>query len=105
MTHNAKNKLFATADFEGGEVVWDIIDVDPDLPVEPQFPMADESLLWVRFPNGCQIDVLWAVYQGERPHFSVLLLQPPAVLEKDVMHYVLDSRDCYSFSDLQAAVR
>jgi len=101
MQWNSNDRVFVPNDFEGAELVWDALEIDPDGPLDAQLGEFDYSLIWMLFPNGCGVEIEWKTYHEDRSHFLVTLTQVPVGGEWEAIEW----RDCYSVAELRAAVR
>lgn len=94
-------KVFTGEDFRPGEVVWNGLTVDPDQPLVPQMDEFSEEPIFVRFPNGCSLDVEWRGPETGGSCFVVSLNQTL------IGHgwEPFDRRECGSIPELVGVVR
>ena len=97
---NPTNKVFDPSDFYPGEVRWDSFDVDPGKPLLPQMYEYDQDLMWIHFPNGCDLHVDWSAHPERSSQFVVSLAQVPDGQDWDPF----EERRCESLAQLRGAV-
>jgi hypothetical protein len=93
--------VFTPDDFRPGEIQWDSFDVDPALPLSAQMEPFTQDLIWVKYPNGCELDVAWSAHPGRKSEFVVSLTETLPGQEWEPF----EQRRCESIRELRAAVK